>query len=480
MAKSTKQRGSKGFFERREFLSGAATIAGASLIARTAGSPAAGLPAAASAEAVPAPPVMTPTFERRMQRWQEQRWILDAVIQTVGIEWDQGRIAYTLGPCGPDATADFNTVRSRVRRFNDISREYARAAMRREKMARQFEDEGRTVTARENYFIAALLYGSAQWPIYENTRENIALNDKKISCYQKYLQYADHQARRVEIPFGAKSLPGYLHLPANPPAGRRLPCVVSIGGMDGFKEVSCALYGDKLRERGIATLAVEGPGQGECTVRDIRVTATNWLDAGRAILFWVRSQKEIDPDRIALRGQSMGSFFATQVASIDDRLKGCAVQAMCHEPGFNTLFNMASPTFKLRFMYMAGYQDEKEFDRFAQTLSLQGFGERIKCPYLAIAGEDDHLSPIEYTYDLLETISTPKQLLVYEGADHGVGNASSAALGPSNLTFLAEWLKDRLDGKPMQSKHTKVDAGGQVHESSFEEARKALSVPLLV
>jgi hypothetical protein len=39
-------------------------------------------------------------------------------------------------------------------------------------------------------------------------------------------------------------------------------------------------------------------------------------------------------------------------------------------------------------------------------------------------------------------------------------------------------LKDRLDGKPMPTKHMKVDAVGQIHESTFEEARKALSVPL--
>jgi len=465
--------GAKPLVRRREFLGGA-TLAGASLIGR-AGSPLLGAPG--PAPAAPPPPAMTANVERRMKRWEEQRWLLDAAIQTVGIEWDQARIGYTLGPCGPDAMADFNGVRSRVRKFNDISREYTRAALRREKMARRFEDEGRRVSARENYFIAALLYGSAQWPIYENTRENIALNDKKNACYRKYMEFADHDARRVEVPFAGKFLPGYFHLPPNAPSGR-LPCTVVFGGMDSIKEVGYALYGDKLRERGIATLAIEGPGQGESNVRDIHVSATNWFDAGKAILSWVRSQKEIDPERVALRGQSMASFWGTQIASIDDQLRGCAVQAMCHEPGLNTLFNMASPTFKLRFMYMSGYQDEEEFDKFAQTLTLKGVGEKVKCPYLAVAGEDDHLSPIEYTYDLFETISAPKQLLVYEGADHGVGNASSVTLGPSPATFVADWLKDRLDGKPMETKHMKVDAAGQVHESTFEEARKSLSIYL--
>ena len=43
---------------------------------------------------------MAAPVERRMKRWQEQRWILDNIIRTVGIEWDQPRIAYTAGPCG--------------------------------------------------------------------------------------------------------------------------------------------------------------------------------------------------------------------------------------------------------------------------------------------------------------------------------------------------------------------------------------------
>src|SRR5215510_12790443 len=83
----------------------------------------------------------------------------------------------------------------------------------------------------------------------------------------------------------------------------------------------------------------------------------------------------------AIRGNSMGSFWGTQVASIDDRLKGCAVQAVCHEPGMHTIFNLASPTLKLRFMYMAGYEDEDEFDRFAETLTLKRVGEKVTCPY---------------------------------------------------------------------------------------------------
>lgn len=414
-------------------------------------------------------PAMQAEVEQRMRRWQEQRWLLDVVIQTVGIEWDQRRIGYTLGPCGPEATGDFNGVRARVKKFNDASREFRRAAIKREAIARRMEEQGSTVSARESYFIASLLYGSAQWPIFDHTPENEYLGNKKIECYTKYAGYSDHEIRRVDIPFENSSIPGWLHLP-NSPAQTTLPCVISIPGMDSFKEINVSLYGDKMLERGIAVLAIDGPGQKEALGRGIHVTATNWMEAGRVVLDWLREVPDIDPERIALKGTSMGSFWGTQVASIDDRLKACAVQAVCHEPGMNTIFNVASPTFKLRYMYMAGYQDETAFDRFAETLTLDGLGEKITCPYLAVAGEDDHLSPIQFTYDLLGTISAPKELVVYEGADHGLGGSSSVDLGPNVQTYIADWLKSRLDGKPMDSRHIWVDMAGQVHSGSFEEA----------
>jgi len=86
---------------------------------------------------------MSANVGRRMKRWQEQRWILDNIIKTVGIEWDQNRIGYTLGPCGPEAAFDFMGVRNRVQKFDDIAREFGRAAARREALACRFEEEGR-------------------------------------------------------------------------------------------------------------------------------------------------------------------------------------------------------------------------------------------------------------------------------------------------------------------------------------------------
>ncbi len=81
-------------------------------------------------------PANQAAVEQRMKRWQEQRWLLDAVIRTVGPDWDQGRLAGLLRACGPTAAADVAAARGRIRKFDDMSREFARVAVRRERIAR--------------------------------------------------------------------------------------------------------------------------------------------------------------------------------------------------------------------------------------------------------------------------------------------------------------------------------------------------------
>ncbi len=405
------------------------------------------------------------------KRWQEQRWILDSIIQSIGVEWDQARLAYTMAPCGPDAVPDFMAVRMRVKKFADIDREFAAAARRREDKAKRYEAAGRLVSARESYFIAALLWGAARWSIFENNPTVIAYNDRMNECYAKFVEYAPHPIERVEVPFGDRSLPAYLHLPRVPKDGERFPCVLSVDGMDASKEIMCSIYGDKLLERGLASFTMDGPGQGECCIRDIHVTTTNHMDSARAAFDWLIGHPHVDPERILVSGVSFGSYFGTQMAAaLGDNIKGCAVQLVCHEPGGHTIFDMASPTFKMRFMYMAGIDDEDEFDRFARDFDILRCAADVKAPYLCIAGGDDELSPIEHTYRLFDALNCRKQLVVYEGEKHGIGGAPSAQLGDNPAVILADWLRDRADDKDITSAKMTIDATGRAHITGFEEA----------
>jgi dienelactone hydrolase len=380
-----------------------------------------------------------------VRRNKNQAWMFDKLIQALGADLYFPMTAQAISVVGPDIGADIRSVQGVVRRLDQIPREMKRIAEKRERMAIEADGNGHTMSAAEQYFAAALLYNFAQGPIHSDESDlNQHLSAKKNACYDQFIERAPRRIERVEVPFGDQSLPGILHFPQG--AVGKVPCVVFLGGLDLFREMLVTFHGDKMLSRGIAVLALDGPGQNEALIaRGIRCTADNFIDAGRSAMDYLLSRDDIDADRIGLVGVSMGSFWITQIAAHDHRYAAAAGFYVCHEPGMDTIFNRAIPVFKERYMWMAGIQDEDAFDQFATTLTLEGMGAMIECPYLIIAGENDELSPIQHTYDLYEEVTAPKTLIVYEDQTHGVADHNDV------LRSIADWMCDRFADKPLES-----------------------------
>jgi dienelactone hydrolase len=402
--------------------------------------------------------------EPRCRRWEEQRWLLDNVIRANGVEWDQGRLSNLVGVIGPEAAADIAGMRQRMQKFDDITPVFSAAARRRQAMAASAEEAGDRVTARENYFMAANYWASAQWTILRNDAHNLSLNAKKRDCYARYGALADHLVEAAWVPFQGRQLPGWLHLPPGYDGGR-IPALIAFSGMDGYKERVVAMYGDRWLSRGIAVLVMDGPGQYESAVLGIRFSVPAWLEAGRAMYAWLAARPEIDPDRIGITGHSFGSFFSTIAAAGEPRLRACAVSGTCLEPGGHSIFQQASPTFKRRFMYMSGYVDEDVFDEFRKTITWEGHAEHIAMPYLCVTGEFDAYSPLEHTERLFATLKGPRTLVVYQGAGHGVFGMPSSALGPYWPSLMADWMAARLGGQPLGNERWFVTASGEVQRT---------------
>ncbi len=405
---------------------------------------------------------------RGARRFREQKWLLDIVISTVGLDWDQLRMAVLTAPVGFEALGDWSVVAARAKRFDEITPAFADGGAKREARAREARARGDLITARESYLVAALYYGMAQWPIDEAFALNRDLDAKKIAAFKNYAGLASYRIARVDIPMGAKTIPGWLHLPLTGAAP--YPVVISLPGMDTFKETLVWSYGDKLLERGLAVLAIEGPGQYEARLNGMTVTADNFGEVGKACIAWIDANPELDAERIGVFGRSFGSYAATVLANaVADRLRGTAVGLLCHEPGFRTIFEEASPTFKNRFMFMAGYEDEAEFDRFIQDFDLRERVGKLSSPYFALGGALDELAPIKCSYDLMPRIPGPVEFVVYENERHAPGRAPSAQLGPHWYAMMADWLAARVrDRKPQEHRrHLYVRSSGAVEERPF-------------
>ncbi len=412
-------------------------------------------------------PVVEHVGAPKVRRFNEQRWSIDNIIQANGIDWDQPRSMYLQAPCGVESLGDFAGIRQRVKKMADIGPAFDAAARRREAKARMAEEADESITARDNYFMAAVHWGAAQWTFDENNAPNIFLNQKKRACFANYARMADHHVEPVWIPFKDTALPAWYHLPPDYEEGDKIPAVVLIPGMDSFKEMSVALYGDRWLQRGVAVLAIDGPGQYEAPLLGIRATMENWIAAAPAIHQWMAARPEIDPMSIGISGNSFGSFFSTILAANEPHFKAVAVSATCLEPGCHTIFEEASPTFKKRFMWMAGYTDEAAFDNFIKDFTWEGHAERIKMPYLCLAGEAEELSPLIYAEQMFERLTGPKRLVVYQDARHGIAGVPSSALGPNPPTLVADWMTARLAGTPFASERWYVNAIGQVNKTAY-------------
>ena len=406
-------------------------------------------------------PIMDKRGEPHMKRFEDQRWVLDNIVRANGIDWDQPRSIYISAPCGMEGAADIAGVRERVKKMADIAPAFEAVAVRREAKAKAAEDAGSMVTARDNYFMAAVYWGAAQWPYDQNDEANVACHLKKRANYTKYAGMADHKVEAVWIPFKDTALPAWLHLPPNY-AGGKIPLVISVPGMDSYKEIQVALYGDRYLNRGMAVLAIDGPGQYESPMLGIYFSMENWVATGKAVCDWLAKRPEIDMSKVVLAGTSFGTFFGTIATAHEPRISACAVMSVCHEPGCHTIFQEASPTFKKRFMYMSGTTDEAAFDKMRQGMTWEGHADKVKVPYLVVAGEYDELSPIEHSVRLVEAVKGPKRMVVYQDSRHSVGNVAAANLGPFPTILLADWLVDRIASKPFANEHWYVRSNGQI------------------
>ena len=140
-------------------------------------------------------PIMDKRGEPHMKRFEDQRWVLDNIVRSNGIDWDQPRSIYISGPCGMEGQADIAGVRERVKKMADIAPAFEAVAVRREAKAKAADEAGNKITARDNYFMAAVYWGAAQWPYDQNDEANVACHLKKRENYTKYAAHGRPQGR---------------------------------------------------------------------------------------------------------------------------------------------------------------------------------------------------------------------------------------------------------------------------------------------
>jgi 2,6-dihydroxypseudooxynicotine hydrolase len=326
---------------------------------------------------------------------------------------------------------DFQEVTDGIQRWEQWCGAWSRRADVHRGLGERAESAGHLLTAGEHYTRAALCYHFAKF-LFVNDRDQMRVaHQSAIACRTTALAYLRPPGRRVEIPFDGTVLAGNLRLPHR---GGRPPLLLMAPGLDSTKEEMDSMESLFLA-RGVATLAFDGPGQGEAEY-DLAIRG-DYEAPVSAIVDWAERRDDIDPDRIAIWGVSLGGYYAPRAAAFDTRLKACIALAGPYHwaDEWDHLPGLTREAFRVR----SRAADEDEARDKAAELSLKGIAERITCPLLVIFGKQDRLIGYRGAERLAAEASGPTTLWMIEDGNHGATNRAYRFRPQS-----ADWLADTL------------------------------------
>ncbi len=370
--------------------------------------------------------------------------------------WSQGMMfAIEMAPWGAAALGEVDQVGQRLRdRVGDNEawwREWTAMAERIERFGDAAEAAGHRLTAGAYYLRAAMYYFCGE--------RFLPPQERKFATYRRCLaSFAKGVARRyptierVEVPFGEQPLPAWFM--RSPVAAGRAPTVVLFDGLDNAKEMSILFGGVEFANRGIHTLAVDGPGQGEALRLRKIPSRYDYEVPARAAYEFVTTRPDVDPSRIAVMGFSMGGYYAPRAAAFEPRFAACVAwgghfdyheawvrRRQIVESGGT---RVSAPSFQLP--WVMGRPDMDSAMEKLRDYTLAGVAERIQCPFLVVHGANDGIVPVEYAERLYAAVGARDRTIKIFTAEEGGSEHCQEDNRQVGANYVADWLADRLGG----------------------------------
>ncbi|MDQ4055332.1 MAG: alpha/beta hydrolase [Actinomycetota bacterium] len=335
--------------------------------------------------------------------------------------------------------ADFERVTGSVETWSDWCAAWVAAGAEHETLGRDALAEGRTRSAGEHLAQAAVYHHFAKFVFVEDICQMRAAHARAVACLDDALPHLDPPGRRIEMPFEQGRMIGILRLPR---ADGPHPVVVLLPGLDSTKEELRSTE-ETFLARGLATLSVDGPGQGEAEY-DLPIRG-DWAPVAETLWETLGELPEIDRTRLGVWGVSLGGYYSARVAAaLGERVRACVALAGPFSFGdcWDGLPQLTRDTFQLR----SRAADGEHARRIALTLAMDDVADDVVAPLLIVFGRKDRLIPWQQAVQLRDAVSGPVELLMLEDGNHGCANVA-----PWHRPRTADWLATRLAAAPTQS-----------------------------
>ena len=373
--------------------------------------------------------------------------------------------------------ADFGevlTTSDRIRE-GDYESWYAEWSATADRVAAEGERSlkgGHRVSARDAFLRASNYYRSAEFFLHSSTPDlrHEHTYARSVECFRAAAQLFDPVVQPVEIPYEGTTLSGYFYRADH--SGTPRPTLIMHSGFDGSAEEMHFSGPVAAVERGYNALVFDGPGMSAAIHTKGLPFRADWEHVVGPVVDFAQSLPEVDNDRIALLGVSLGGLLAPRAAAFEHRLGAVVaidgvydarvafLAGMTDEESVRRLRAESDPELDQRLaaamatsetmrwalnhgMYVTGTKSPRAFMASMLDYHLgDGVAERIQCPTLVCKAEDDlfFTGQPEALYDHLTSPKTLLEFTAEEGAD------AHCHVGAQRLAMarVCDWLDDKL------------------------------------
>jgi pimeloyl-ACP methyl ester carboxylesterase len=362
-------------------------------------------------------------------------------------------------------------VAERIRQNDDESwiREWAGVAESVYRIAEQATRSRQTVTARQAYLRASNYYRAAMFSLpHTDARLDSYLTSSR-ECFHKAAKLFSPQIEVVNIQFGDARLPGYF-LSAGLP---KRPTLLVLNGGDSTNEEMVHWLGFAAVARGWNCMTFEGPGQWSALqLNPGLLMRPDYEIPVKAVVDYLVQRDDVEPEKIALYGLSLGALLAARTAAFEKRLRACICDGLVvdvyeawHAVWPRVLQNTPSRIFDIvfallekmspqlrgltnRFRWMLGVSKPHEIIEAWRPYNIKDIAPRIHCPLLALYGEAELAQSNERValsaLRFIKGLSCPVTIRIFE-FDEGwaASHCQVGALAPMQA-LVFDWLDKAL------------------------------------
>jgi 2,6-dihydroxypseudooxynicotine hydrolase len=330
--------------------------------------------------------------------------------------------------------ADLVRVSQRLEQGGEWCAEWLAVADRYQGLGEQAAASGNRHSAGYWLWMASLSAHYGQYMLFEDPDRRTQIQRHKVALYQAAAPFLDPRAVRFDLPVAGFTVPGYVRLPMH--VTGPIPWVMLLGGLESTKEESL-LFENLCLSRGMATVAFDGPGQGE--MLEQTVLRHDFEMFARAVFDFAVDQFELDPQRATVLGRSFGGYLALRAAAGVPEFIGC----LCWSgtPDLSEITHMA-PNRKEGFLHIAGYDEatDEAITAVQRLVTIDDVADQVRCPVLILHGNYDAVFSAATPRRIKSLLTNaPVEVRIEPDGDHCCHNLAELV-----RPALADWLAEVL------------------------------------